>query len=273
MIAVYILIAVAVLIPLCWVLMIKPSGRRHPLSPEIKKYRYAHRGLHNKGLSVPENSMSAFRLALEKGYGIELDLHLTDHGSLAVIHDTSLKRTAYTELDVTTLSDKEIKSYPLEATTELIPFFDEVLSLVSGKVPLLIELKTDNDNYRQLADKVMQTLKNYKGIYAIQSFDPRAILHLKKHYPEVMRGQLAGFLRKSGDPLNRFLDFGLRNLLTNFITKPHFVAYRVQDSRRPSMALCRKLYRPLEFNWTCRKKAHGKIAAKNGAIQIFEEKK
>lgn len=274
MTVVYILVAALIIaLPLSWMLMIKPSGKRHPLEERIKKYRYAHRGLHNKNRSVPENSMAAFRLAVERGYGIELDLHLNSDKSLAVIHDTSLKRTAGADIDITTLTDKQVKEYPLEGTGELIPFFEEVLEEVDGRVPLLIEFKTDNNNYMEITERVMDALTDYKGLYAIQSFDPRVIHYLKKHYPRVMRGQLAGFLRRSGDPVNRFLDFGLRNLLTNFITKPHFIAYRVQDSTRPSMALCRKLYKPLELNWTCRKPEQLDIAVKNGAIPIFEDKK
>ena len=187
-----------------------------------------------------------------------------------MIHDTSLRRTAGEDIDITSLSDRDIKKYPLEGTGERIPFFTEVLKCVDGRVPLLIELKVDDDNYKELTDKVLKELDGYRGICAIQSFDPRAVNHLRKSYPHIMRGQLAGFLRKNGDTLHRILDFGLRNLLSNFITRPHFIAYRVQDTGKPSMRLCRALYKPFEFNWTCRKKAHHVIAHKNGAIPIFE---
>ncbi|MBR4880875.1 MAG: glycerophosphodiester phosphodiesterase [Clostridia bacterium] len=271
MTAVYIITAIIITSVLLWLFMIKPSGKRHPLEAEIKKYIYAHRGLHNKENGIPENSMAAFGLALEKGYGIELDIHLSLDGSAVIIHDTSLRRTAGVNIDITDIPDRDIKSYPLEGTKERIPFFSEVLSVVKGRVPLLIELKVDHDNYKELTDRVLKELEGYEGIYAIQSFDPRAVNHLRKCYPHIMRGQLAGFLRKNGDSLHRFLDFCLRNLLTNFITKPHFIAYRVQDTSRPTMKLCRALYRPFELNWTCRKKAHHVIAYKNGAIPIFEK--
>ncbi len=271
MIIIYIFTAIMILTVLLWLYMIKPSGRKHNLEAEIKKYIYAHRGLHDKEKGIPENSLAAFRRAVEEGYGIELDIHLSSDGTPVIIHDTSLRRTAGEDIDITDISDSDIKNYPLEGSDERIPFFSEVLREVGGRVPLLIELKVDRDNYKELTDITLRELEGYKGIYAIQSFDPRAVNHLRKNYPHIMRGQLAGFLRKNGDTLHRFLDFGLRNLLTNFITKPHFIAYRVQDTQRPSMKLCRMLYRPFELNWTCRKKAHHVTAHKNGAIPIFEK--
>ena len=271
MIIAYIVLALALSTLLSWLIMIKPSGKKHPLEAQIKKYIYAHRGLHDKKNGIPENSMAAFRLAAEKGYGAELDIHLSADKTPVVIHDRSLRRTAGVDVNITDVPDRDIKKYTLEGTEERIPYFSEVLREVGGKVPLLIELKVDDDNYRELTDRALKELEGYTGIYAIQSFDPRAVKYLRNKHPYVMRGQLAGFLRKSGDDLHRALDFGLRNLLTNFITKPHFIAYRVQDTDKISMKLCRILYRPLEFNWTCRKRAHHVIAHKNRAIPIFED--
>ena len=88
----------------------------HPGLEELKKWKYAHRGLHGNG--VPENSMEAFRLALEKGYGIELDVHLMKDGNLAVIHDPSLKRTADADVFIEDLTTEELKEYHLEGTQE-----------------------------------------------------------------------------------------------------------------------------------------------------------
>ncbi len=270
MIIVYIIFGLMLLSFLSWLIMIKPQRKKHPLEAEMKKYLYAHRGLHDSAQHIPENSMAAFRRAMIQGYGIELDLHLSTDGTPVVIHDTSLLRTAGEGIDITAVHDADIKRYELEGTKERIPFFYEVLNEISGRVPLLIELKVDN-NHKELCKATLKALKGYTGVYAIQSFDPRAVRYLRKNHPEIMRGQLSGFLRKNGDDLHRFLDFCLRNLLTNFLTKPHFISYRVQDTKRASMSLCRRLYKPLEFNWTCRKKKHHIIAHKNSAIPIFED--
>lgn len=271
MIAVYISILLIIIVFACWLYMIKPAGKKHPHTKEISEYIYAHRGLHSKSAHIPENSMAAFSLAQEKGYGIELDIHLSADGTAVIMHDTSLKRTAGENIDICDIPDSEIKKYPLEGTDERIPFFKEVLEEVNGRVPLLIELKIDNDRYAETCEQTLRELEGYKGLYAIQSFDPRAVRYLRKKHPEIMRGQLAGYLRKNGDSLKRFLDFGLRNLLTDFLTKPHFIAYRVQDTAKPAMKLCRFLYCPLEFNWTCKKKSHHVTAHRNGAIPIFED--
>ena len=271
MVIVYILAGVILSTLMSWLILMKPSGKKHPNEPEMRKFIYAHRGLHDKNIGIPENSMAAFDRAVSEGYGIELDVHLSKDGTPVIMHDPSLLRTAGVDIAVTDIPDRDIKKYPLEGTGERIPLFSEVLTDVDGKVPLLIELKVDSDNYEALCEATVKTLAGYNGIYAVQSFDPRAIKYLRIKYPDVMRGQLSGFLVKSGAELNRFLDFGLRNLLTNYMTKPHFIAYRVKDSRKLSVSVCRKLYRPLEFNWTCRKKAHHVIAHKNGAIPIFEK--
>lgn len=271
MIIIYIISVLILSLSVLWMLMIKPSGKKHPLTAKIEKFIYAHRGLHDSAKSVPENSMKAFRLAVMRNYGIELDLHLSADGTPVVIHDTSLLRTADENINVFNIRDSDIKNYRLERTDERIPFFREVINEVAGRVPLLIELKIDNDRYAETCEAALRELRGYGGLYAIQSFDPRAVRYLRKHHPEVMRGQLAGFLRKSGDDLKRILDYGLRNLLTNFLTKPHFISYRVQDADGLSMRLCRFLYKPLEFNWTCRKRKHHTAAKKNGAIPIFED--
>ncbi len=264
-----ILICVIILFFAGWLFMIAPAKRPKD-SEKITDFKYAHRGLHDREKHIPENSMSAFRRAANRGYGIELDLHLTKDNGLAVIHDTSLKRTAGEDTAITELSLAEAMNYSLESTAEKLPAFSQVLREIKGKVPLLVELKVDGNNHVRLCDRVMQELKDYNGSFAIQSFDPRAVRYLKRRYPKVMRGQLAGFLRKSGDDLHHFLDFCLRNLLTNFLTRPHFIAYRVQDTDGASISLCRKFFKAIEFNWTIRNEKQKKTAQNNGAVPIFE---
>ena len=105
----------------------------------LKKYRYAHRGYHDKP-RIPENSMAAFRRAIENGYGAELDVHLMKDGRLAVIHDASLKRTAGADVLVEDLTAEELKQYRLEGTDEQIPLLEEVLELFQDRTPLIIEL-------------------------------------------------------------------------------------------------------------------------------------
>ncbi len=107
----------------------------------LKKYRYAHRGYHDKPV-VPENSLPAFRRAIERGFGAELDVHLLKDGTLAVFHDSDLKRCANVEGEIEDLTLDELKQLRLEGTDEQIPTFDEVLALFEHETPLIIELKT-----------------------------------------------------------------------------------------------------------------------------------
>ena len=140
MVFLWIFLAVILLLVIAFLFSIR--GRRgHALLPQLRQWHYAHRGLHNE--ARPENSMSAFRAALEKGYGIELDVHLMRDGNLAVIHDSLLQRTTGAQGRIEDLTEQELPNYHLEGTSETIPTLKQVLQLFDGKAPMIIELKTD----------------------------------------------------------------------------------------------------------------------------------
>ena len=140
-----------VLLVVCLLYLLSIRGRRnHPGMDKLRGWYYAHRGLHDAVL--PENSMSAFRAALEHGFGIELDIHLMADGNLAVIHDASLKRTAGVDVLIEDLTTEDLSKYPLEGTTETIPTFNQVLELYAGKAPLIIELKAERGNHAALTE-------------------------------------------------------------------------------------------------------------------------
>ena len=124
---------------------------------------YAHRGLYDNLWGVPENSLPAFQAAVDKGYGIELDVHLTADNELVVHHDDTLYRMCHVERDIKDMTLKEIRQYTLLATDEKIPTLQEVLDLVDGKVPLLIELKTEAHTCDRLCRILSKALHNYKG--------------------------------------------------------------------------------------------------------------
>ena len=130
----------------------------------LKKYRYAHRGYHDKPV-VPENSLPAFRRAIERGFGAELDVHLLKDGTLAVFHDSDLKRCANVEGEIEDLTLDELKQLRLEGTDEQIPTFDEVLALFEHETPLIIELKTARGNHMALAKAVCERLDTYKELF------------------------------------------------------------------------------------------------------------
>ena len=160
----------------------------HPGLESLKGWGYAHRGLHGEG--IPENSMAAFRAALEGGYGIELDIHLMRDGNLAVIHDASLKRTAGVDVQIEDLTAQDLENYRLEGTDEKIPLFRDVMALFEGKAPMIVELKPMNGNQAALAEAACEIMKDYQGIYCMESFDPRCIQWLRKNRTHIIRGQL-----------------------------------------------------------------------------------
>ncbi len=261
---------ILILLALAFPFMIKPSARKHALTCEIKKYRYAHRGFFSPEKGIPENSLAAFRAAIDNGYGFELDLHLTADKKLAVIHDSSLKRTAGIDLDVSKVTYDEISSYTLEGTDEKVPLFDEVLKLNAGRVPMIIEIKTDSGNAKELAEKVVEALDGYEGVYCIESFYPDVLLALKEIRPDIMRGQLSCDVRRTDKEFSRIKNFVLKNLLTNFLTKPDFIAYAHEDRDCLSYSLCRALFDPAEFLWTVRDKDTLKKSENVGAGIIFD---
>lgn len=241
----------------------------HKALHTLRGWGYAHRGLHGEG--VPENSMAAFRKALEGGYGIELDVHLMADGELAVIHDASLKRTAGADRNIEDMTAQELTQYPLEGTAETIPLLRDVLALCDGKAPMIIELKPVNDNHALLAQTACKLLDGYKGAWCIESFDPRCIHWLKENRPEVIRGQLVeNFVRNKRSPLPFKFKLILTHQLENFLVQPDFVAYRFADRKTLGNALVRRLWGVQGVAWTIRSQADYDTAVKEGWLPIFE---
>lgn len=240
----------------------------HPGLAKLRGWRYAHRGLHSEG--VPENSMAAFRAAVENGYGAELDVHLLADGNLAVIHDSKLKRTTGAEGRVEDLTTGQLAQYKLEGTDETIPQFTEVLKLFEGKAPLIIELKAEN-NADALCAKVAEVLDSYRGDYCIESFHPQAVAWFRRHRPDVIRGQLTeNYFHTKDCKLPTPLKFILTHQLLNFVTKPDFVAYNFRDVKAFSNDVCRKLWKMQGVAWTLRTQEQFDEATADGWLPIFE---
>lgn len=269
MILFQILLAALAIVAL-WCLMLLPR-RGQSGWEKLTDMRYAHRGLHDISQDIPENSMAAFRRALEKGFGAELDVHLMADGKLAVVHDSDLSRVCGKHAIIENLRAEDLKEYPLQGSAETIPLLPDVLKLFEGKTPLIIELKVEH-NAAALTDAVMALLQNWKGAYCIESFHPAALLHLKKHYPHVIRGQLSeNFLRsKEGGTLGWPVRAILTLLLTSFLTRPDFIAYNYVDRSCPSLRLMKRLYGVHEAGWTIRNRDVLERLEQENVIPIFE---
>lgn len=243
--------------------------RDHPGMKDLEGWDYAHRGLHGEG--VPENSLAAFRAAAANGYGVELDVHLLKDGNLAVIHDSLLNRTTGQAGRVEDLTTGELQNYHLQGTDQTIPELMEVLDVLQGRVPMILELKPTGENVAQLTEAACRMLKSYQGVYCMESFDPRCIRWLRKNRPDIIRGQLAenNFSLRNDAP--DILKFILTHLLCNFMTVPDFVAYRYEDrGATPSLWLCRWLYKVRVVAWTLRNAEDYRTARQDGWLPIFE---
>ncbi len=181
----------------------------------------AHRGLHDK--QAPENSLLAFQNAINAGYAIELDVRMLSDGTIVVFHDDSLARLTGNDGYIKFLKKSDLDMLSLGESDQKIPTLEEVLSLVAGKTPLLIEIKNEG-KIGELESRVIEILKKYDGKFAIQAFNPYVLQYFYKHAPEIARGQLAGFLKNQKMPFIH--KFALKRMLLNKkISHPDFISY------------------------------------------------
>ena len=187
----------------------------------------AHRGLW--GGDVIENSLIAYENAAKNGYPIEIDIYSSSDGVLFSFHDALLKRMTGADGYIYNKTAKELKELRLKESEEKIPTFDEVLSLVNGRVPLLIEFKNQPD--KTFVDKAVERLKSYDGEFAVQSFNPMIIKKIKKLAPEFIRGILA--TKSHCKKEKAFYRYVLKNMPFNFLIKPDFISYSYEDLPLP----------------------------------------
>lgn len=259
------LASLAVLILLVYLLfLIRPRKGVTPDSALLCDY--AHRGLH--GNRIPENSLAAFALACERGVGIELDVQLSRDGVVMVFHDATLTRMTGIEKKLCELDAAELGRLSLAGTEQTIPTLSEVLSLVSGRVPLLVELKGEDTNVA-LCEKLAKLLCDYRGAYCLESFNPLLIGQMKKHLPDAFRGLLYTNVCKeknNSSLLNRLLTA----MALNFIAKPNFIAYHQAYRNALPVRLTTRLWHAPKFVWTVRTKEELDTARANGECPIFE---
>ncbi len=235
-------------------------GRGGKKSIPFRGRNFAHRGLHTTDGQVPENSLTAFRLAAEAGYGMELDVQLSRDGQVVVFHDDDLRRVCGREERVDRLTWPELHTLSLCGTAERIPLLSQVLETVGGRTPLIVELKSGRQN-RELCRKTLALLRGYTGEACIESFDPRIVAWFRFHAPEFLRGQLAqqpARYRADGHP--PLLAFLLGNTLFNFVARPQFIAYRLGP--RPLAVRLTEALGALRVGWTShdRKNEEGRDA-------------
>ena len=221
------------------VLAVVPSLERR----RLLERKYAHRGLHSPCQQVKENSLDAFRLAVDKGYGIELDVQVTSDNQAVIYHDDSLQRLDQDERLVKECTYAELVGYQ-------VPLLTDVLQMVDGRVEVIVELKCFSvKQTKQYCETVYAILQAYKGAYNIESFNPLILMWFKKHAPQITRGQLI-------QPIKQYPFFWLgvllNSLLYQMFTRPHFIAFEVSMSRWYPALWWNKLFGARLVAWTVR---------------------
>lgn len=260
----------AVLLFMALVVFLSAPGisRRAKWPAGFFRHDFAHRGLH--GGSVPENSLSAFRRAAGKGYGIELDVQLTRDGEPVVHHDPSLLRTCGADVLIRDILLSQLKQYRLGDSGETVPTFQETLNCVAGRAPLIVELKPMGRRNGELAQKALDCLSAYSGSWVVESFDPRLMRWFRLHAPQAIRGQLAYDPRLGGLPNHGIISWLGARLLMNFLSRPDFLAYQHESEKNLSFRLVRALFKPVTVAWTVKTEETCQRLRGSYDLQIFE---
>ncbi|WEV59636.1 glycerophosphodiester phosphodiesterase family protein [Bifidobacterium sp. ESL0728] len=224
---------------------------------------------------APENSLAAFAAACEAGYGIELDLQLTADNKVVVVHDPDLLRVAgcpqriadltydqlrhiplfpnpsvYGDAEAEALSEVELEAekimpLPQQSQYQHVPLFSDVLKVVAGRVPIIVEYKFEGHTWgpreRLLMESGDKLLRAYDGLYVVESFNPLAMRWYRNNRPEVLRGQLAVSAPFSGKSLDGFVAWIAGKLGFNWISRPDFVAYDWHGGHSPQVRAARGL--------------------------------
>lgn len=251
-----------------YLFLVAPRMFGKPDRTPLYSVLYAHRGLFDNQTDAPENSLPAFRKAVEAGYGIELDVQLSKDGIPVVFHDASLKRMCGVDGNVWEYDLAELKQMKLADSDATIPTFEEVLNVIGGKVPVIIEYKLDVAQTR-VCTLVNDMLSHYQGVYCIECFHPLALIWYRKNRPDIVRGQLCMEYWKEekyrGNPLFLLLSY----LVTNVATRPDFIAYQHSDASNLSRRVARRLG-ALSVAWTIKSQEQLEEAKKHFDLFIFD---
>ena len=236
--------AASVLVPLA---MLFPGGSTKRQRLPFQGVNFAHRGLHTRDKSIPENSLPAFERAARAGYGMELDVQLSKDGQVVVFHDDTLDRVCGVHARVDEKTWAELRELRLCGTEYGIPLFSEVLNTVRGRGPLIVELKSGRRN-RELCEKTYAMLQNYRGEACIESFDPFIVMWFRFHAKDLLRGQLAAPSKEYLKDMSYGRAFLLSHCLLNCFSRPQFIAYKI-GYRPPTVRLAEQLG-AMKVGWT-----------------------
>lgn len=251
-----------------YLFLVCPRVFGKPSRAHLLGVHYAHRGLFDNDTNAPENSLNAIRKAVENGYGIEFDVQLSKDQIPVVFHDLSLERMCGIDGRVCDYTAAELQTFTLKDSDETIPTLEQVLEEVAGQVPLIIEYKMDivDTKVCELSNAILET---YEGPYCIESFHPWALKWYKENRPDIVRGQLSEDYGKYPEKYQGIQYWIMKNLLTNFLTRPDFIAYCHEDAGVLSRRVCSTLG-ALPVAWTIRSQEDYENAKDQYDLFIFD---
>jgi glycerophosphoryl diester phosphodiesterase len=202
----------------------------------------AHRGLFDDAAGRPENSPAAFKHAVATGSPFEFDVQLTADGHPVVLHDADTTRTTGAGGPVRELGLADVRALRLAGTDEPVPTMEDVLELVDGAVPVVVDVRRwQVGGSADLEEAVADRLRGYGPAAVVQSFDPLAVRRLRSRLPDRAVGQASGSLRSAG-AVARVLG---RTMVTNALTRPDFVTFELTLLPNRFASFWRTANRPL----------------------------
>jgi len=201
----------------------------------------AHRALHDRTQRRPENSLAAIRAAIAAGYGIEIDLQLSSDGQAMVFHDDNLDRLTLATGPITRRTAAQLRAITVRDSDDPIPTFAEVLALIAGRVPLLVEIKDQDGalgpNVGALEAATASALKSYPGPVALMSFNPHSVAAIARLAPDLPRGLItSAFDPTAWSPLPAAICDRLRAIPDYSRTAASFISHEWTDLARPRVA-------------------------------------
>ena len=233
----------------------------------LEAYPYAHRGLHGPRTGHVENSLSAFKEAVDQGFGFELDVLLSSDNIAVVIHDHNLSPLTTQKGEVINYKAKELSRIQLVGSTETIPTLKEVLNQTNGRQPILIEIKGDQGQYNEISRAVWKDIENYKGDVAVMSFYPEIIKYFRNNHPSVTCGLVATSLNDGNLPSTYFDPSHQKKVIKELETD--FIAYDIRALPNLVTKHCRLNNIPV-LTWTVCNCNDQDKAYKNSDNIIFE---
>jgi glycerophosphoryl diester phosphodiesterase len=232
----------------------------------------AHRGLHDKSRGIVENMPGAAEAAIAGNFAIECDIQLAADGEAMVHHDDALGRLTEGSGALRNMTAAELKAVKFRDTAERMMSLGDLCALIAGRVPLLIEVKSHFDGDRKLVARMAEVLKSYRGPVAGMSFDPDQVTALRELMPQLTRGIVAERRYDAADwpeatPVQRRGMLHLRHALR---TRPHFVAYWVNELPAIAPWIARNIFGLPLLTWTVRTPEQRATAVRHADQMIFE---